>query len=95
MKPLESTQGKILQGFFWKISLLGVSRLAAKETKACLEKLEVGPFDLSLVRWWKSFPDLLRKAEYPFTFAHCSRNKNRFLSRIVTVDIGKRDKNRI
>ena len=63
MKPRESTRGKIFEGFLWKISLVGVSRWAAKETKACLEKPEVGPFDLSLIRWWDFFPDLLCKAE--------------------------------
>ena len=87
MKPLESTRGQILQGFFWKISLLAVSCLGAKETKTCLEKREVCPFNPSLVRWWESFPNLLRKAEYPFTLAHRSRNKNGFLSRIVTVEV--------
>jgi hypothetical protein len=92
MKPLKSMRGQIFQGFFWKISLQAVSCLAAKETKACLEKPEVRPFDLSLVRWWKSFPNILRKAEYPLTLAHCGRNKNGFLSRIVTVEVERHRK---
>ena len=49
MKPFESTLLQVTVGLCWNISLLGVSWLTAKETKACLEELKVRPFEFWLV----------------------------------------------
>ena len=85
MKPFESTRGQVRIGFSWKVSLLSVSRLTVKETKACLEKFKVVPFDFALVWRREFFPNFLHETKYPFIPPHCSQNRNGFRSRIVRL----------